>query len=90
MSNQKLSWTKQERELVDRMAKLSDENFFTFYNKFYKKYRLKFDLMEPPYVADETLMGAIAVLTKVPYKKIVAELTRIEKKSYRSKDKKNR
>ena len=36
--------------------------------------------MTPPYVSDEKLMGAIAILTDVTHKKILEELKKIEKK----------
>jgi len=78
--SKKMKWSKIERELDERMERLSDQHFFEFYNKFYNKYKLDFDLMTPPYVSDEKLMGAIAILTDVTHKKILEELKKIEKK----------
>jgi hypothetical protein len=69
---EKINLTKNEK-LIKMLIGVKDKTFYRIIKKFNVK------IGKPPYISDEKLLGAIALVTDVPFKDLIKEIDHIKK-----------
>ena len=72
----KMKWSRIEKELFNQIEKLNDKDFIALL----KRFNIPINIGPSPLDSDERLLGAIGVLTDVPYEKLEAEIKKFKKR----------